>query len=1250
MYKKLSIPLLFVLVLAYLYAYVSIELKSLKKPLEKTLAQKSSAKIEFKDIRFRFFNRISVSGIKIGNLLYAKEVTFFINPFHMARDFKNPEQAIDSVLVEGAKIEVNDELKGILSGSGVAGKGGLSLKSISFKRSEIRAGGYDFKKIRGRLGLDKEYKLKASFYIDDKKISLEAQADKDKPQIKGEAHLTVSGSGLNAEIFASGNKYSNGVTEAFIKIPLLNGEGITLDNSSAKVSYSKSGLKIRYYNMSGLAQFETDGRGNLKAGAKMKLDKILKGVTGRLDFSLEKSTSSFSGDISLNNLNYLNSPAGGASFSFRTNPDKSITGKGKVAPVGYEISLKGSAERGFTIEAKSGPRTMGRFFGVKKPKGFEFTLSKWPLENMPFLANFYPGIKGTVDSQGKFDDAQSAASFVGRDCAYKDSGLTSFQIDLFRAKDLLFYKAKLLDQTLNINGRYVQSGDWQINSQFNNFQVKKISSWAKLPVNLDGLLSGTFRYNSDKSGFLKATMKNLVISDNFFESSDLIASFNADTVNIIPLTLYSRKGAMTLCASIGLNPYWGHSYFNARFYKFPYKGTLINCKVSASGDIFTDENTHFSGQLEAAGITVRDFRANSLKTLLDISKDRMEFKNIVIDNLINGDYEYVFQNRVMNGNFYFADFPVSYFSRDLSGLLEGRLTLRKTFENPEINFSYSSPHISYKGLNFGNSAKFRFDNGAFSGEDIIISSGTSSLAFRGKIWPELKLKGRINYLSVPFLEGLLNRKIPLRGGFAGKVELDDSIRDPKIKLSINAAGLYYGGNRVPQCLINLAYQNGVIIFDKLNAKCTDSEVFFDEGSRINLKENKYSLRLQLRNFRLGPVTVFGGINSSGEWYEKEGKYGVRGVVETKKFWINQHSLQRTILGFDYFNNAISFGNFFGVRSQAQGKIGFTSSSVRFDDFRLTRGKEVFAADGRIGAKKWDFELASKNLSAATLTEIANFPVTFTGSMNAVIKGKGSLDRPQVTGNILISSGTLTEMPFSALRLNFSVRDDILRVSNSGMVLRDAFGINISGSAPFYLTKASKKRVMKKNIDLEMSIDKGTLPMFNGLTSDLNFSKGDLSTRVTLTGTYSKPSLNGVFKVANGETGSARYFKKLRDLNINLSLKNGVLKVNEFSCKIGDGFSRLTGSVIFDGLNPSRFDLHWRTEGSKGVSIVVPELPIPTPLVKTGEKGHPYKPLARRTEIGPQVFGPCSKASIFPAGSKLKTHASRILRLLRERPA
>ena len=1204
MLRKIGALFLLFLFFTFLYLDVSIKLNLLRAPLRKVLNENSLNDVSFGDIRFKFFNRISVSRVTFKDSLSFNEVIVRINPILLVKNMKHPQFAIDAVDLDGAKVVIDENVRDLLTkNSEKAGGTTPVIRELSFRNCNLKYGDHEFDRVRGKVCLAGGYSGKISGHTQGNKFVLEGTVSQHLAKYSGSISIGVTGAGLEAGILSAFSGVIGGDVEANVRIPKLTWRDFSLNDSIAKVRYAGDETRVRFFSRAGRGELSISKSSGTALSLDIILDSIVKDVSGKLNCRIQKNKDSVNGFLYLTNLYYQKKLIGNSRFELRTNKNKMITGSGTVLPAGYSFELSGRPDKEFRIKGRSKDRNSSLDILVNTADaGLELNILKWPLKDMPVVSVLYPGIQGRLSAKGSGEKGKTEINVSVENCSFRDSGATSFVAHILGTKAGLFFDLNSSDKSIRLSGKSLRTGFWDISGVLEKASLKKYSPWALLPVKTEGLVSGSFYVDSEKNGYIRASAFKLNIADHLFDSARISADLNPDAADINYFALHSGRGTLTGSILIGLNPYWGSSSLNLTFFKFPYRNNIIEGKLAVKGNIFNDERLHLMGGMEGSGLKYADWKAKSLKAVIDLSKDDIQIKNLDLDSYLTGDINLAFAKKAISGSFYLNNFPLAYLSRDADGLVNGTLSIKKTLEDPEIGLNYSVQGAKYKKYGFSSSANLIYKNKNLSGEKISVSSGTTSIILEGDLWPELRLKGKVDYFSMSLIQDLIEREIPISGGFTGQISITDSFKNPRIGADIRAIGLYYKDVAIPQFVGTLSFQDGNINIEKFYTKYEDSEIFLSKGSFISLKDNKFKMHSELRNCRAGPVCVFGKLGLEGDFYQREKKYGVRGMAETQGFWLNQRNLAKARIGFDLFGNTVTFGRYLKYSSLASGSIDLGKwPKVQFNNFRMGESKNYLEIDGSMAPKWSEFSVHTRKLPGETLSDLVEMPMDVLGSIDSAIAFKGTVDKPSISGKITVSSGSLAEMPFGRMELNFRIKDDMLKIFDSGIAQKDRNNITLEGTVPFFLTVHAKKRVLKKKIELTLAIEKESLSSLNGLTQDISFVKGDLEASLNLTGTVLKPTWNGNVWVSGGEMDSKQYVKKVKDLNIDLSLKNNILKINQFSGKIGRGTARLSGTVAFEEFVPKKFNVHFVTEGDHGVSVSIPELPIPTPLVKTTEE-------------------------------------------------
>jgi translocation and assembly module TamB len=486
-------------------------------------------------------------------------------------------------------------------------------------------------------------------------------------------------------------------------------------------------------------------------------------------------------------------------------------------------------------------------------------------------------------------------------------------------------------------------------------------------------------------------------------------------------------------------------------------------------------------------------------------------------------------------------------------------------------------------------------------ENAKVESGKDSVILNGRVYPSLELKGNIYGVSMDSIKQYFAVPFKLAGRITGGFELTGDYKDPLFNLNFSGQNLVISGHPVSEVSGQVSVQDRVLRISNVLAKFSDSEFRVLKDGVVDLKSSTFNLQSNMRNVHIGPVDIFGNLSLSGSWSVDQSSNPVFNVaVNTDDIFLNQYHLEKTGMNIKYKDRVIAFLPTTGQELQLSGYVDLNPSpNVRFQKLLIKyAGESSLLLDGQIGKQNWDFTVSGKAVSASVVSEILDLPVGLEGSTDMTLVGSGDLEKPRFEGSLNIADGSVSEIPFDNFNLQFSVRQDVLTVIRARIIRKGQYSEVANGFSPFYLTQSAKKRVEKNPIDLTLGIEEGTLNLLAGFSKDIKSASGVIHAQMHATGTLASPITNGYLRVTDGELDSNKFFSKLSKLNVDCVWKNSVLSINDFSGRMGNGTMRLNGSVVFDGLEPDSYNLVWQTVGKNGINISVPQLPIPSAIIRS----------------------------------------------------
>ncbi|MES2808945.1 MAG: translocation/assembly module TamB domain-containing protein, partial [Bacteroidota bacterium] len=257
------------------------------------------------------------------------------------------------------------------------------------------------------------------------------------------------------------------------------------------------------------------------------------------------------------------------------------------------------------------------------------------------------------------------------------------------------------------------------------------------------------------------------------------------------------------------------------------------------------------------------------------------------------------------------------------------------------------------------------------------------------------------------------------------------------------------------------------------------------------------------------------------------------------------------------------------RLQEQVRIRLLDGKTQIENFELSNGEQVARIDGFISDKSADkLTLSFEKFSMTTLNELTKAAgVSLSGTMNGDV----------LFSSILKSPGIDAKLNIDSLKMNNTMVGNIKVVSNLDNERKQAnVAINILNKGletlkiggAYYL---GTDKDDKLDFDVKMRETEAIIfePFIKDLVSDL---KGTISTDLKLTGSLSKPELNGDITLAN--TGlTVNYLKTAYTINDKLSVKNSVVNINNMVLKdIHGGTGTAKGTVDLNNISNPTIDV------------------------------------------------------------------------------
>ncbi len=255
--------------------------------------------------------------------------------------------------------------------------------------------------------------------------------------------------------------------------------------------------------------------------------------------------------------------------------------------------------------------------------------------------------------------------------------------------------------------------------------------------------------------------------------------------------------------------------------------------------------------------------------------------------------------------------------------------------------------------------------------------------------------------------------------------------------------------------------------------------------------------------------------------------------------------------------------------QEQVRIRFLDGKTQVSGFELSNGEQRARIDGFISDNPEDkLKLSFNKFSMATLNELTKAAaVELNGKMNGDVLFSSILKSPGIDAHLNIDSFKMNQTMVGNIKVVSNLDNERSRANvNINILNRGLETLNIGGA--YYLGKGTDDK-----LDFDVKMNQTEVVIFEPFIKDLVSNlKGTISTDLKLTGSLTKPELNGNITLAN--TGvTVNYLKTAYTVNDKLSVKNSVINIENMILKdIHKGQGTANGKVDLSNLSNPIIDV------------------------------------------------------------------------------
>ncbi len=720
-----------------------------------------------------------------------------------------------------------------------------------------------------------------------------------------------------------------------------------------------------------------------------------------------------------------------------------------------------------------------------------------------------------------------------------------------------------------------------------------------------------------------------------FDVFSLQYRFEGDDLKVTEFRMKQPGGMMDLTAAAKQGAASNPLTVQGRLQNFTIAKSRVDGPVSMEGRLVLEEKPAVSGKAVSEQLKLNRIRVGRTETDLEWKGRLLSLSNVnlgFLEGSLNIAMGLPGADPSLTGSWHSKPQPVEDWFELLqisTPPIQGKMslsgTVAGTLKNPEVNLDYEFFNLkivlpknreiesSLEGLNGAGGAVFK-DGLLKSLSATLTRQNNERLTVLGQANLQsqtLNLRATIHQINSNVLFFPLGLK-KFQGPMDGTLTVDGSWSSPVIRGDVRGQGGMLGDMAMDSWDVAGTFREKEFAFTRLNARGQRGAWRFSilEDSWIRPQnENKsglYRLNTDFANISIGPVFLVGSGIMEGNWNTDpvSGQPVFMGYANINECTANNFEIKPAKLILQYTDKKLRFlPRQPGDPSAAGGPAGAPSVTGEMDftklpclllrKFSVSRAdKRIFFMDGELCTDQPAFLIEGNGVDASLLTGIFSSPLPMSGLSNFKIEGKKSAGATHIDGFISLADGKVFDIPLESLDSKFLWKDGVFNLASLEAKSKQYFNLSGSGRFPLAL---GKTRPTDLKTDLSLKCTNGNLAFLDSLDSDLvRNTKGAFSAQVSIKGTSKNPVVSGSLKVSDGEASSKYLGRSLQKADIAVQVKSNKISIQKAEAEIGGQKVQASGdaALVFDEgeMTFDHFNLKFKTLGSEGISIQIPELP------------------------------------------------------------
>jgi hypothetical protein len=1160
-----------------------------------------------RDIAFSTFDinilkqEITFKDVSSGNSISAKEVSVTLRLGDYLKHLSHPINLIKRVKFEALNADLTPAQSApggeLPSGRALPCESPLINTEIVLERSSLYFGKENLKNINVSLSLGATPFIKGGFTYRGIPINAEGEVFQKGGKIFNNLALNADGDVVASATVQGFFSFDDRSLEQEIYFSRLRYKGFNLDNSLAVVNLSGKSLNADYSGDFGKITLnlpQNNSFENMDLSGNIALGKIRKNLNADLKINFVKEGAERFVNVEIEDASFKDFHIGSFSVKAVKNASGLISTECDLKS-GLGINVKIHPRGEFDALILENNKRAGGISGNFKTSTLKADIKNFNLTKLQSGTGADNIIHGTMSVYGDLDENGGVVNFDLLNVYSKNIQKTDFHGELSKNSGVWHYTLNNTDKTFTLAADIKNSALVRMDLNFKAINLKNLAAFFKPGINLvSGIAKGQVRYVKGNNIEINLSAVNGFIGKNNYDTLSVKADLSFTEANVEQILLVSKTRRLEASGLVGFTKDTPVSVFNVKAENIILAENItLNSNIVFNG--YLNENNTVDGKITSDEINISGFKIKKFHADAFLATKRLRVENITSENSgLTGALS--LRGKNLKGNIEFSNMDIEGVYKGLKGSLNAKLALSGRLNNPTAEITAGLKNASYNNVPFTASSKISFKDSKLNLEWANLNGITGAkarrlkIAARGGAFPNADIKITFENISHRTVNRFLGFRGPFEGMLFGLASIKGERKALKVSAQINSKNALIKGVKVNDIKASANFAKDKITLTSAAMKIKDSEIRF-KNAAFNMKTGQYSADARLLNLHIGPVETFGNITLTGKMTKRRGGSVYEGRFSANGLWLNQSKVDLLKFNYKFQNRELTFTENKNQPLKVNGKISFKDRitvrdlAVSYKDSSIN-----FASTFEDG----NFNVTSKsvNVDLGTIASLTGFQADFTGKANILFVTRGTMgSRHSLSLNFETSGGSVQNVPFDSLVIHLVSENNAAHIKTAKLIKRNGVEAAVRGTFPLILDSSLKSN---NEYNISYEVDDTRLSLLQSITDGFIKPKaGTLKLKGEVKGTSGKIKNSALLSVSGGVFNADAYITKIKDLNAEIELENNILTVNRFAARSGSGKFKVTGSVkLTDSLALEEFNLSAFTETKNGVSVTVPELPLP----------------------------------------------------------